>query len=73
MGTASPFWDLSAAGSTDTAGDDTLALTWETDPLDSPVEVLGRVAVTVTVEVDRPGGRLVAHVVDVAPDGAAGS
>ncbi|HEY5727237.1 MAG TPA: CocE/NonD family hydrolase [Acidimicrobiia bacterium] len=71
VGTASPFWDLSAAGSTDTGGDDDRALAWETEPLDVPVEVLGRVEVTVTVEVDRPGGRLVAHLVDVAPDGIA--
>ena len=71
VGTASPFWDLSAAGSTDTAVDDDRALAWETEPLDVPVEVLGRVEVTVTVEVDRPGGRLVAHLVDVAPDGTA--
>jgi putative CocE/NonD family hydrolase len=69
VGTASPFWDLAGTGSTDTGEDDRRALTWETDPLPAPVEVLGRVEVTATVEVDRPGGRVVAHVVDVAPDG----
>jgi hypothetical protein len=69
VGTASPFWDLAGTGSTDTGEDDRRALTWETDPLPAPVEVLGRVEVTAAVEVDRPGGRVVAHVVDVAPDG----
>ncbi|MDQ3781462.1 MAG: CocE/NonD family hydrolase [Actinomycetota bacterium] len=70
LGTASPAWDLGGVGSTDTTADDAAALVWETEPLSAPVEILGRVEVTVTVEVDRPGGRLVVHLVDVAPDGS---
>jgi len=70
IGTASPFWDLAGTGSSDTSGDDASALVWETDTLPGPVEILGRVEVTVDVEVDQPGGRLIAHVVDVAPDGS---
>jgi hypothetical protein len=51
--------------------DDALSLTWESDPVEAPLDILGRPTLTLAVAIDQPQGNLAARLVDVHPDGAA--
>ena len=55
----------------DQALDDAMSLTWESDPVDDPIDILGRPVLNLGVAIDQPQGNLVARLVDVHPDGAA--
>jgi hypothetical protein len=61
-------------GSADLAGDqradDAVSLTWDLEPLNEPLEILGHPSVTLELEVDRPQALLAVRLCDVAPDGA---
>jgi len=51
--------------------DDALSLTWETEPSDAALDILGRPVLRLAVAIDQPQGNLIARLVDVHPDGAA--
>lgn len=51
--------------------DDALSACFETPPLTSPLEVIGRPRLRLPVALDAPQGNLVARLVDVHPDGTA--
>ncbi len=51
--------------------DDAGSLVFQTEPLDAPLEILGRPRLTLRVAIDAPLGNLAARLVDVHPDGAA--
>src|SRR5687768_18532190 len=51
--------------------DDACSLVFQTEPLDAPLEILGRPLLTLRVAIDAPLGNLAARLVDVDPDGAA--
>ena len=55
----------------DQAADDALSLVWESDPVDDPLDILGRPRLTLAVAIDQPQGNLVARLVDVHADGTA--
>ncbi len=55
----------------DTNPDDVRSLTFETEPIDNPIEYTGNGSVTVRISSTIPDPILVARVVDVAPDGSA--
>ena len=55
---------------TDQRGDDGRSVTFETEPLSEPVEIMGAPALDMEVSADRPNAFLVARLCDVAPDGA---
>lgn len=65
--TLRPDGDLPA----DQRADDAGSLVYETAPLESPIEILGRPRVSLSVAIDAPVGTLVARLVDVFPDGTA--
>jgi uncharacterized protein len=54
----------------DQARDDELSLTFTTDPLEEPMEILGAASLTVEVTVDQPHALLAVRLCDVAPDGS---
>lgn len=58
-----------AAG--DQRRDDARSLTWDSAPLDEPVELLGRTTLQLRVSADRPVAFVAVRLVDVAPDGRA--
>lgn len=49
--------------------DDELATIFETQPLDEPLDLLGRSRMMARVAIDRPQGNLIARLEDVHPDG----
>ncbi|HWT30588.1 MAG TPA: CocE/NonD family hydrolase, partial [Propylenella sp.] len=51
--------------------DDAGSLVFQTEPLDAPLEILGRPLLTLRVAINAPLGNLAARLVDVHPDGAA--
>jgi putative CocE/NonD family hydrolase len=53
----------------DQAGDDALSTCFETQPLDAPLELLGRARVRLAFSVDQPVAQVMARLCDVAPDG----
>ncbi|MDH3661973.1 MAG: CocE/NonD family hydrolase, partial [Alphaproteobacteria bacterium] len=53
----------------DQRGDDALSLTFETEPLEAPLEILGHASLTLQIETDQPIATLVVRLNDVAPDG----
>ena len=61
-------------GSADLAGDqradDAVSLTWDFEPLDEPLEILGHPRVVLELEVDRPLALVAVRLCDVAPDGS---
>ena len=73
VGQASAYWcpgmriDKELAG--DQAGDDDLSVCFDTAPLDTPLELLGRAQIEIAFSVDRPLAQLCCRLCDVAPDG----
>lgn len=63
--TLKPDADMQSDQRTDDAG----SLTFDTNPLNEPVEVLGRPIVRLRVAIDKPLGNLAVRLVDVHPDG----
>ncbi|MEO1492936.1 MAG: CocE/NonD family hydrolase [Pseudomonadota bacterium] len=63
--TLAPNADLPA----DQRMDDALSVWWQSEPLDAPMDLLGRAVLTSQVAIDKPQGNLVARLVDVHPDG----
>jgi len=55
---------------TDQRGDDAGSLTFDTAPLEEPLEIFGAPVVTLELSVDRPQAFIVARLCDVAPDGS---
>jgi hypothetical protein len=55
----------------DQNADDAMSACWETTPLDTPLDILGRPVLRLLVTVNQPQGNLIARLVDVHPDGAA--
>jgi hypothetical protein len=70
VGLAAPQWDPAGWGTGDTSDDDRRSLTFETEPLDRPLEILGAPATELEVSVDQPYGHLAVRLVDVAPGGS---
>lgn len=56
---------------TDQRNEDGGALVFETEPLDDPVEILGRPELDLVLDVDRPVAMIAARLSDVAPTGEA--
>ncbi len=54
----------------DQSGDDALSVCFETAPLATPLELLGRAKVRLSFTVDKPVAQLVARLCDVSPEGA---
>jgi hypothetical protein len=54
----------------DQRADDAESLTFETEPLEGPVEIAGRPLFSFAFRADRPVAQLCARLCDVAPDGA---
>ncbi len=54
----------------DQAGDDALSLTFDSAPLERPLDLLGAPVLRVTLASDKPRAMLVARLCDVGPDGA---
>ena len=55
----------------DQAEDDAFSTCWETEPLDAPLDLLGRPVLRAPVTIDQPQGNLIARLVDVHRDGTA--
>lgn len=55
----------------DTNGDDARSLTFESAPLDNPVDLTGTGEVTLRIEADDPDPTVSVRVLDVSPDGTA--
>lgn len=53
----------------DQAVDDAVSACFDTEPLEAPLEILGRPRVKVSFSVDRPVAQLVARLCDVSPEG----
>lgn len=53
----------------DQAPDDVLSQCFDTLPLDTPLELLGRARLRISFSVDKPVAQLVARLCDVSPDG----
>ncbi len=49
--------------------DDGLSVCWETDPLETPLDISGRASIRAAVSIDQPQGNLIARLCDVHPDG----
>ena len=54
----------------DQRAEDERSLTFTSEPLDEPIEILGFPEVDLTIEVDRPSALVVVRLCDVDPDGA---
>ena len=57
-------------GAVDQRADDGRALSFDSDPLDERIELLGNVRVELELDSDRPVAQLAARLCDVAPDGS---
>jgi uncharacterized protein len=72
-GTEAGVW-TAEGGSADLAGDqrpdDALSLTWDLEPLQAPLEILGHARVRLSLAVDRPQALVAVRLCDVSPDGA---
>ncbi|GAB5447892.1 CocE/NonD family hydrolase [Gymnodinialimonas sp.] len=55
----------------DQRADDGLSVCFETEPLDAPMDIIGRPTLTIPIALDAPQGNLIARLVDVHPDGTA--
>jgi len=55
----------------DQRSDDAMSLVWDTEPLDEPLDILGRPKLHLSVAIDQPQGNLIARLVDLHPDGTA--
>lgn len=55
----------------DQGPDDKLSLVWDSEPLEAPLDVLGRPRLRLRVAIDQPQGNLIARLVDLRPDGSA--
>ena len=55
--------------SEDQSADDALSLCFDSEPLEQPLELLGRARLKLTFTVDKPVAQLVARLCDVSPDG----
>jgi len=53
----------------DQSGDDALSVCFDSDPLDAPLELLGRARLRIAFTVDKPVAQLVARICDVSPEG----
>jgi putative CocE/NonD family hydrolase len=63
-----PWTETDVAG--DQSRDDELSLTFTSEPLEAPVEVLGAASLTVEVASNEPRALLAVRLCDVAPDGS---
>jgi putative CocE/NonD family hydrolase len=63
-------WGRDTDWPTDQRFEDALSITFDSEPLESDVEVLGFVEAGLRVAVDRPCGLVVVRLCEVAPDGA---
>jgi len=71
-GLASPEWlsmDIDGERPRDQREDDGRSLTFDSEKLAKPLDILGRVSLEAEIEVDRPVAQLIARICDVAPDG----
>ncbi len=71
-GLASGEWCPYGAGDelpTDQRDDDDRSLVFDADPLERPLQLLGRTTVTLDLSIDHTDGQLAARLEDVAPDG----
>ena len=57
-------------GAVDQRGDDGRALTFDSEPLEERIELLGNVRVELELDSDRPVAQLAVRLCDVAPDGS---
>ena len=53
----------------DQRADDALAASFDTAPLDTPLDIIGQPTLTLPVAIDAPQGTLIARLCDVHPDG----
>jgi hypothetical protein len=65
-----PAWDRAGRGSADSAEDDARSITFETDPLEEDLEILGVPRVELSITSDRAVGMVAARLLAVDPDGA---
>ena len=69
VGLHAPAWDRAGTGSTDSSEDDARSITFETTPLEEPIEILGTPEVEVTVSSNAAVGMIAARLSAVSPDG----
>ncbi len=69
VGAHAPFWDRGGFHTTDSAADDAVSVHFTTQPLDTPVEILGAPRVEARVSTDRSLGLVAARLLAVDPDG----
>jgi len=73
-GTTHPEWCSNGSGGADMPedqrADDAKSLTFDSAPLDAPLEMLGAPIVTLTISADRPQAKIAVRLCDVWPDGA---
>lgn len=69
VGSHAPFWDRGGFESVDSAEDDAVSMSFTTDPLPVPLEILGAAEVTARVSTDRPFGLLAARLLAIDPNG----
>ncbi len=69
VGKHAPAWDRSGITSTDGAADDANSLTFETEPLTEPMEILGTPEIVLSVKTDQPYGMVAARLLIVDADG----
>jgi putative CocE/NonD family hydrolase len=69
VGKHAPAWDRAGRGSSDSAEDDAHSVTFETDPLQTPLEILGTPEVEVVVSSDQVVGMVAARLLVVSPEG----
>jgi uncharacterized protein len=70
VGRHAPAWDRSGMASSDGSDDDSASLTFETEPLTEPLEILGAPRLELLVTTDQPFGMVAARLLVVSPDGA---
>jgi hypothetical protein len=54
----------------DQGDDDAMSLTFDSEPLEEPLEILGCARLTLQIETDQPIAKLVVRLSDIAPDGS---
>ena len=69
VGRHAPAWDRSGMASSDSREDDSVSMTFETDPLDEPLEILGAPRLDLAVTTDQPYGMVAARLLVVDPEG----
>jgi hypothetical protein len=69
VGSHAPFWDRGGFPSIDSTDDDSVSMSFTTEPLTHPIEILGTPVVSVMVTTDRPFGLVAARLVAVDPRG----